>query len=83
MPVCQRIAVRSTKRGPWGRKYGSFCGAESFFLPGEVIFEIVRSRFASSAILESRINGQELVNGEMAQEDIDLAHLKKMFSSRS
>ena len=60
MPVCQRIAVRSTKRGPWGRKYGSFCGAESFFLPGEVIFEIVRSRFASSAILESRINGQEL-----------------------
>ena len=62
MPVCQRIAVRSTKRGPWGRKYGSFCGAESFFLPGEVIFEIVRSRFASSAILESRINGQELTN---------------------
>ena len=62
MPVCQRIAVRSTKRGPWGRKYGSFCGAESFFLPGEVIFEIVRSRFASSAILESRINGQELAS---------------------
>ena len=35
--------------------------AESSFLHGEVLFEIVYGRFAWSTVLESSLNGQELV----------------------
>ena len=65
MLTCVRL---SEKRGSFdetrlrGGKHGKFGQAESTFLLGEAIFEIVRGRFASSAILEYRINGQELAS---------------------
>ncbi len=70
MLTCARLPENSGSfddTRPRGRQYGKIGEAESSFLLGEAILEIVCGRFAWSAVLESSLNGQELGNYGLAK----------------